>query len=179
MKALSAEGREKLRACRRALRFRLRFLDVTTPHWTTGPLPFLSDRARQRAPQILAYAAVTGAAMLISPAGEVVLFRGSAVDVDANSLARLAARAAARADRDVATLAYEGVCVHATALTMGWTLCLISNLGSAPPTVLDRLERAGKAMRLALLDGPPPSGRGSASGSGGAPAEMVLFKRRN
>ena len=151
---------------------------MTTPHWTTGPLPFLSDRARQRAPQILAYAAVTGAAMLISPAGEVVLFRGSAVDVDANSLARLAARAAARADRDVATLAYEGVCVHATALTMGWTLCLISNLGSAPPTVLDRLERAGKAMRLALLDGPPPSGRGSASGSGGAPAEMVLFRRR-
>ncbi|MBK6694775.1 MAG: hypothetical protein IPG50_21575 [Myxococcales bacterium] len=152
---------------------------MTTPHWTTGPVPFLSDRARQRAPQILAYAAVTGAAMLISPAGEVVLFHGSAVDVDATALARRVARAAARGDGEVATLAYEGACVHATALTMGWTLCVVSNLGSAPPTVLDRLQRAGKAMRLALLDVPPPSGGGSASGSGGAPAEMVLFKRRN
>lgn len=57
-----------------------------------GLSPFLSERARSRAPQVLSYAAVTGAAMLVSPSGEVVLFSGAA-EVDAERIAHLNHRA--------------------------------------------------------------------------------------
>jgi hypothetical protein len=56
----------------------------------SGLSPFLSERARSRAPQVLSYAAVTGAALLVSPTGEVVLFAGTA-EADLERVARLAA----------------------------------------------------------------------------------------
>jgi hypothetical protein len=53
--------------------------------------PFLTERARSRAPQILAYAAFTGAAILVSPTGEVALSSGASVEIDAARIARIVA----------------------------------------------------------------------------------------
>jgi hypothetical protein len=83
-----------------------------------GLSPFLSGRARSRAPQVLSYAAVTGAAMLVSPGGEVVLFSGTAAEVDVERIVRVAA--ALGGASAVTSFAEGTTCVHAAPVCMGW-----------------------------------------------------------
>jgi hypothetical protein len=143
--------------------------------WTTSGLsPFLSERARSRAPQVLSYAAVTGAALLVSPRGEVVL-RSGAAEVDDARVARLAA--ALGGSTALVSFAHGSSCVHAAPVCMGWMLCVLSTVGAAPGQVIERLQRASAVLALALVDGVAP---GTAGGSGGhgAPAEVSAHRRR-
>lgn len=117
------------------------------------PSPFVSPRARLRAPQALAFAGLTGAAMVLSPAGEVALFSGSAQDIDAGQVARIAVRALRAAKDDLVSFSYEGCRVHAAPLGLGWTLCVMSNVGVYPAAVADRLRRALRFLTVALRDG--------------------------
>jgi hypothetical protein len=132
-----------------------------------GASPFLSERARTRAPQVLSYAAVTGAAMLISPAGAVVLFSGEAPEID---LARVAQAAAALAKQDSRSFRVGATCVHAAPVCLGWVLCVLSTAGVHPSLVIERLRRASHVLALALMDGVGPGGSGTRGGS--APAEV-------
>ena len=95
-----------------------------------GPSPFLTERARTRAPQVLSYAAVAGAAMLVSPLGAVVLFSGDAPEVDADKIARIASALAA--GRDARSFRVGAMCVHAAPVCLGWTLCVLSTAGVHP-----------------------------------------------
>ncbi|MCW5813343.1 MAG: hypothetical protein KIT84_20105 [Labilithrix sp.] len=54
--------------------------------------PFLTERARIRAPVVMSFAAAAGAALLVSPHGEVVLADGALGEVDAMHIARRADR---------------------------------------------------------------------------------------
>ena len=138
-----------------------------------GPSPFLTERARTRAPQVLAYAAAPGAAMLVAPSGAVVLFSGEATEVDAARIGRAAA-AALGATRDVSSFRVGTTCAHAAPVCHGWTLCVLSTAGVQPSLVIERLRRASHVLALALFDGntPPPGD----SGSGGAPAEVFAAR---
>jgi hypothetical protein len=148
--------------------------------WSSaGRSPFLSERARSRAPQVLSYAAVTGAAMLVSPRGEVVLRSGS-TEVDVERVARLAEhRGAATA---VVSFAHGNTCVHAGPVSMGWMLCVLSTVGVYPGQVIERLHRASHVLALALADGVAPRSGGGGHGPAGAPAEVFATRwpaRRN
>ena len=145
-----------------------------------GLSPFLSERARSRAPQVLSYAAVTGAAMLVSPSGEIALFSGAAAELD---LARVARVASGRSGGEAITSFMCGTaCVHAAPVCMGWTLCLLSTAGVYPGLVLERLRRASAVLAMALVDGPSPRSGGGDSGNGAPPAEAFAARlptRRN
>lgn len=144
--------------------------------WSTGSSPFLTERARARAPQILSYAAVTGGALLLAPNGKVVLFSGAAGEADLERIARIAAALGA-ADKVVAFKEHN-VCVHAAPVCMGWTLCVLSTVGAFPGDVVERLRRASAVMALALVDGVPSGGGTGGAGPEGAPAE-VMARARN
>lgn len=134
--------------------------------------PFLSERARKRAPQILSYAAVGGVAVLVSPRGEIVMVSGAATEVDLEGVARrVSGLASANGHR---SFKVGNACVHALPVTMGWVLCVMSTLGVHPGPIVERLRRAGAVMAMALMDGAAPSSSGGGSGSGGAPAEVAL-----
>jgi hypothetical protein len=146
-----------------------------------GLSPFLSERARNRAPQILSYAAVTGAAMLVSPSGEVALFSGAAPEVDVTRIARVAqARCGTSA---VASFPWGSICVHSVPVSMGWVLCVLSTGGASPGHVIERARRASAVLALALADsGVPNAGGGDGSPGSGAPAEVLaarLAERKN
>ncbi len=143
--------------------------------WVTVPSPFLSPRAQLRAPQALAFAGVTGAAMVISRRGEVALFSGTVNDLDAGHLARLAVRSLGAADADPVSFSHEGCCVHASSLGFGWTLCVVSTIGVTPVAVRDRLMRARRFLTIALRDGRVVAGGGPDGGGSGAPAEVWAF----
>lgn len=136
-----------------------------------GASPFLTGRARERAPQVIEYAAASGAAALVSPSGEIVLFAGSAVDVDLTRIARTA-RLLGAARTDVCFRAGE-VCVQAAPVVHGWTLCVISIPPVAPSVTAERLHKAAHVLALALLDSVSPSGAGTPQGP--APAEAAVF----
>ena len=143
-----------------------------------GLSPFLSERARSRAPQILSYAAVTGAAMLVSPSGEVVLFSGTA-EVDVERVVRVAA--ALGGASAVTSFAEGTTCIHAAPVCMGWMLCILSTVGAYPGQVIERLRRASEVLALALVDG-VATGSGGGPGPDGAPAEVFAARlpaRRN
>lgn len=141
-----------------------------------GPSPFLTERARTRAPQVLSYAAVAGAAMLVSPLGAVVLFSGDAPEVDADKIARIASALAA--GRDARSFRVGAMCVHAAPVCLGWTLCVLSTAGVHPSFVIDRLQRASRVLALALTD-VVGTGTSGGSGSGGAPAEAFAARGMN
>jgi hypothetical protein len=102
--------------------------------YATGASPFLSERARARAPQILSYAAVAGSAFLVSPSGEVVLFTGSSTDVDVVRAAHVASRRLATGG-DLVSFRHEDLCVHAAPVAM-------ANVGpSATPVACSIHER--------------------------------------
>jgi hypothetical protein len=145
--------------------------------WSGTAMPLLSDRARDRLPQVLDFAAVTGAAMLLAPSGEIACESGSALELDTAHLARLAARAVRTAgDRAHVSFSHAGVCVHAAPIGAGWALCIVSSVGAQPSAVLDRLTRAGRVLALALRDVPFASG-GRGGGPTGAPAEVRVRRR--
>jgi hypothetical protein len=144
-----------------------------------GLSPFLSERARSRAPQVLSYAAVTGAAMLVSPSGKIVLFSGTAAEVDVERIVRVAA--ALGGASAVTSFAEGTTCVHAAPVCMGWMLCVLSTVGTYPGQVIERLRRASVVLALALVDGVAP-GSGGGPGPDGAPAQVFadrLPARRN
>jgi len=146
-----------------------------------GLSPFLSERARNRAPQVLSYAAVTGAAMLVTPTGEVSLFSGAAPEVD---IARIARVAQARCgSSQVASFPWGTICVHAAPVSMGWVLCVLSTSGAAPLQVMERARRASAVLALALADsGVSGGGGGGSSPPSGAPANVFaarLAERKN
>ena len=118
--------------------------------WSSSGLsPFLSERARSRAPQILSFAAVTGAAMLVSPHGEVVLVSGSS-EVDIERVVRLAE--ALGGSSKVVSFTHDGTCVHAAPVCLGWMLCVLSTVGAYPGQIIERLQRASAVLALALVD---------------------------
>lgn len=148
--------------------------------WNANGLsPFLSERARRRAPQVLSYAAITGAAILVSPSGEIVLFSGAAAEIDVERVARLAARLGGR--DDVVSFAEAGACVHAAPVCMGWMLCIVSTVGASAGQIVERLRRACAVLALALVDGPSPRSSGGERGGGGAPSEafVTISQRKN
>ena len=148
---------------------------MATGGWNAGgPSPFMTTRARERAPQVLAYAAVPGAAMLISPAGEVVLLSGDACGIDVARVARAAT--AIGAARGPTSFRSGSTCIHSAPICQGWTLCVLSNAGVHPAFVFERMRRASRVLALALSDGSGPSSGGF--GSGGAPAELFVAPAR-
>lgn len=131
-----------------------------------GASPFLTERAQARAPQVLAYAAVAGAAMIVSATGEIVLSSGEAIEVDLARIARIAASCDA-----VRSFRHGTICVHIAPISRGWSLCVLSTAGVQPMLVVERLRRASYVLALALIDGMPPN-QGGPNGEGGAPAEL-------
>ncbi len=145
----------------------------------SGLSPFLSERARSRAPQVLSYAAVTGAAMLVSPSGEVVL-RSGATEADVERVARLAEHLGG--NNAVVSFAHGNTCVHAAPVCVGWMLCIMSTVGAYPGQVIERLHRARAVLALALVDSVSPGAGGGRHGPDGAPAEVFaapLQARKN
>lgn len=132
-----------------------------------GISPFFTDRARSRAPQILSYAAVGGAALLVAPSGELVMVSGSVAGIDLQRVARLArGMSSTRGPFKIGD-----ACVHAAPVTAGWTLCAIA-VGIDPRIIADRLRRASGVMALALVDGGASGSGGSAPS--GSPAEIAV-----
>jgi hypothetical protein len=146
--------------------------------YSTGASPFMSERARARAPQVLSYAAVSGSAFLISPKGEVVLFTGSSTDVDMVRVAHVASQRLANGS-DVISFCHEDLCVHAAPVAMGWVLCILSTIGLPPSMTVDRLRRTSALLALALVNGPTSSSSGSDKGGGGTPAEVFAARLPN
>jgi hypothetical protein len=146
--------------------------------------PFLTDRARARVPQVLEWAAIAGAAVLLSPEGIVVATAGRDTDLAEARIARVLRERRGSVAGEVRSFSLRpDACVHALALGMGWTLCVVSTLGVRPRVVLERLRRAGRVLALAFVEGalPTPGERGRGSGGGGAPAEVFAHavRRRN
>ena len=144
----------------------------------TGASPFLTDRARTRAPLVLSYAGVTGGALLVSPSGDVVLASGAADEADADRIVRAAT--ALGAAGELRSFRMGKTCVHAGPVSRGWMLCILSTGGVHPSAVIERLRRASHVLALALVD-VVPSNTGE-SGSGGAPAtafNAAVPARRN
>ncbi|AKV02285.1 hypothetical protein AKJ09_08948 [Labilithrix luteola] len=143
--------------------------------WKLGASsPFLSDRARARAPQIVDYAAAGGGAILVSPAGDVVLSRGTNDDLERRLVVRTA-RQLGGAER-LASFQVGRFCVHAAPVRDGWMLCTLSCASISPTILVDRLKRASHVMALALLDGEMPKGGGS-SGPQSASARIYVFPK--
>jgi hypothetical protein len=150
-------------------------LSLSIDGWHSGgPSPFLTERARIRAPQILSYAAVPGAAMLVAPSGAVVLFSGEASELDVSRIGQ--AVAALGGSHDMSTFRVGTACVHAARVCQGWTLCVLSTAGMAPSFVIERLRRASNVLALALVDGVRPDAAGG-SGSGGAAAAVFAARQ--
>ena len=144
--------------------------------WTLGgPSPFLTERARIRAPQVIEYAAATGAAALISPDGQVVLFGGSAPDIDLGRVARTARIVGAA--RSHASFRVGDACVHAGPVRDGWTLCIVSVTELTPVVTIDRLRKAAHVLALALVDGMPSGSPGTGGSHGPAPAQRFVSVR--
>jgi hypothetical protein len=122
----------------------------------------LTERARARAPQILAYAAAPGAAMLVAPSGAVVPSSGEASDVDACRVGH--AVTALGANHEVSSFRLGTTCVHAAPVGHGFSLCILSTAGVHPSFVIERLRRARHVLALALADGVGPGSCGSGSG---------------
>jgi len=141
--------------------------------WSVAGLsPFLSERARRRAPKILSYAAVSGAAMLISPRGEIALMEGAAPEVDVKRLARVAQT---RCGSSVSmSFPWGKACVYAMPISMGWVLCVLSTTGVDPGQVVERLRRASAVLALALADATPIASGGASPPDSGAPAQAFL-----
>jgi hypothetical protein len=135
----------------------------------------MSERARTRAPQVLSYAAVSGAAFLISPKGEVALFAGSSTDVDMVRVAHVASQRLANGS-EVISFCHEDRCVYAAPVAMGWVLCILSTIGLLPSMTVERLRRSSALLALALVSGPTTSSSGSHEGGGGAPAEVFAAR---
>ena len=148
---------------------------MSRERWSTpGVSPFFTERARSRASQILSYAAVGGAALLVDPSGEIVMASGSIGGIDAERLARLA-RGAASGPRG--SFKVGSACVHVTPITAGWTLCAVST-GIPPGVILERLRRASAVMALALVDGgETPGSAGGGPAPSGAPVEIAFTAR--
>jgi hypothetical protein len=93
---------------------------MRSERWSApGVSPFFTERARTRAPQILSYAAVGGAALLVAPSGDVVMMSGSMVGLDLARVARLPNGTASASRR---SFKVGSACVHVTPITAGWTL---------------------------------------------------------
>lgn len=124
--------------------------------------PFLTPRVRDRSLQIVAWAGVTGAALLFSDHDS--MFAGDrASDIDAADLARRATMTSH--GMTTWSFPYDGACATATTVAEGWTLCVVSTVGAAPSAVMERLERAAHVLALALRasgvpheGGTPPTG---------------------
>lgn len=142
--------------------------------------PFRSERAAARAPEILSYCALAGGAFLISPSGAVALRTGSAADIDATRVARVALARASRHEGNILSFVDGRTCVYAAAVGQGWTLCVLSTLGVQPVALVERLRRASHVLALALVDSGPRGPGGNPPNDGGAPAEVfaALLLRR-
>jgi hypothetical protein len=145
--------------------------------WNATFSPFLSDRAQKRAPEVIAYAAVPGAAMLVSPAGEVVMFKGAAPEVDLPRVARVAAGLSSEEPR---SFTVGHTCVHAASISLGWTLCILSSVSMQPGFAVERLKKASHVLELALKDTPvrPPGGDAPRE-TEGAPTQVFATSRSN
>lgn len=154
----------------------LPFTSMSSGRWRAlGVSPFFTERARDRAPQILSYASVGGAALLVAPSGEIVMMSGNSSGFDLDRVARLVSTASSDPRR---SFKVGSACVHLTPVTAGWTLCAVST-GIQPGVILERLRRASAVMALALVDGGTvPGSPGGGSAPSGAPAEVALAVRQ-
>lgn len=136
--------------------------------------PFLSDRVRDRSAAVVAWAGVTGAALLFSDDGDVLSAGDGASDLDVGDLARRATMTAH--GMTTWSFPYEGACAHATTVAEGWTLCVVSTVGATPTAVIERLERAAHVLALALrVSGVPREGGTPPTG---APASVTVARMR-
>jgi hypothetical protein len=113
------------------------------------PYPFLTERARARAPQI----------------------------VDVARIARIAA--ALGETRVGVSFAHETLCVHAVTVLDGWTLCVLSTTGLPPALVAERTKKAAHVLALALADGARGGSSGpGGSGGAPAEARVAAPSRK-
>ena len=63
--------------------------------------------------------------------------------------------------------------MHATPVLHGWMLCVLSSAGVHPAFVIERLQRAGTALAMALADGTDPE-RSGGTAPDGAPAAVLV-----
>lgn len=142
-----------------------------------GPSPFLTERARTRAPEVLAFAAGGGVAVLVAPDGGLAMASEGSLDLDLDldldRVARLASRLGGA--RRAIAFSLEGACVHAAPVHRGWMLCVASRDPVSPLARAERARRAAHVLALALADAAPP---GSSSGSPGSAAPVSLFVRK-
>lgn len=144
--------------------------------WKLGAAsPFLTERARARAPQIVDYAAAGGGAVLVSPAGDVILSRGSIDDLERRLVVRTARQLGAT--ERLASFQVGRFCVHAAPVRDGWILCTLSCASISPTILVARLKRASHVMALALLDNGTSKPNGVSSGPEGASARIYVFPK--
>lgn len=115
--------------------------------------PFITERARTRAPLVVEHAAVAGGAALVSPAGDVIL---SAGEVDLAHAARVARRLGA--SRAHVTFRTDTACIQAGPVRGGWSLCVAARPDVPPIVIAERLRKSAHVLALALTDGAAPTG---------------------
>lgn len=148
--------------------------------WKFGAAsPFLSERARVRAPQIVDYAAAGGGAVLVSPTGDVILSRGTIDDLERRLVVRTARQLGA--GDGLVSFQVGRFCVHAAPVRDGWLLCTFSCTSISPTVLVDRLKRASQVMALALVDdgrsGDHEGSRAGSSGTGSTSARIYVFPK--
>ena len=118
---------------------------------SAGSSPFLTARAKARAPHIMEYAASAGAAVLISPSGASVIECGT---VDAIDVARIVRSVGVQHATDAhRSFRADAFCVHVAPVVDGFVLCIVSADAIAPAFTAERLRKAARVLALALMDG--------------------------
>lgn len=135
--------------------------------------PLRSPRIAAKVPEVLAYAGLTGFALLVSPDGDVGSFSGDPPSVAVDSIAFLVSSRNWTYDGDeVVSLAHPGCAsVHAAQVSIGWVLCVVSMHCVPSGAVVDRLRRARDVLALGFTSEGTPAG----GGGGPIPAEVAVF----
>jgi hypothetical protein len=152
---------------------RHRLADASDELCFSSMKPYLSERVRDRSMAVIAWAGVTGAALLFSDQGDAFSAGDRARDLDAVDLARRATLTAH--GMTTWSFPYDGACAHATTVAEGWTLCVVSTVGATPAAVIERLERAAHVLALALRASGMP--REGGTPPAGAPAHATVSAR--
>jgi hypothetical protein len=138
--------------------------------------PFRSPRIAAKVPEVLAYAGLTGFAFLVSPEARVGPHTGMRSNIDAESVAFLVSSRNWTYDGDeIPSFRHPGcVAVHATHVSMGWVLCVVSTVCVPSAALVERLRRARDVLALGFTSEAAPAG-GAGGGGGPIPAEVAVF----
>jgi hypothetical protein len=131
---------------------------------------------RSKAPQILAYAGLTGVALLVSPRGEIALSSREATPAEDGIAEVVAARMRRDSSNAVLAFAHPGYAsVHAVHVSMGWVFCVVSTFEVSSAGVIERLRRSRNVLALAFSAKRAGSGSAGGRNGSGSPAEAFMF----